>query len=246
MTAYHGPNIPLRELKILLDANNDLSFPGTGTQVFDLSGNQNNYNILGTVPRITQTSYNYWEFAGNDNADATPRSFNAPLGFTTVSGNMDSMGLTRTGSFSISFWFTHDGSGGQISLVANAGSADGYRFGPSSNGYYWLLGPAYREGISFTNAGSGDGNWHLVTGVFDRGNEYGNGPTVYLYHDGELLGDVGAFGAQTIMTAVTPNISRNPCCLRFDGRLNSFFWHDTALTARECKQLYDAYAPRFT
>lgn len=244
MSTVYGTRIPLDELKILLDANNDNSFPGSGSKIYDLSGSENHYDIVGTVPRITQPNHNYWDFGGNDNGDATPRSYNAPLGFTSPT-NMDAMGLTRTGSFSISFWYTHDGAGGQISLVANAGSADGFRFGPSSGGYYWLMGLAYREGVAFTGAGTGDGNWHLATGVFDRGNEYGNGPTLYLYHDGELLGDVGAFGAQTTMQGSPPNIGRNPCCLRFDGKMNSFFWHDKALNARECKQLYDAYSARF-
>ena len=248
MSAVHGPSIPTRELKILLDANNDASFPGSGTKIFDVSGNFNTYNMYGTVPRITTSNYNYWDFAGMNNGDSSLTTGNAPLGFTSAVGGLTSMGLTRTGSFTISFWYTHDGGGGQISLVANAGGADGFRFGPSSGGYYWLMGPAYREGINFTGAGTGDDNWHLVSGVFDRANEYGRsgGATVYLYHDGELLGDVGNFGSQTTMNNGSPNIGRNPCCLRFDGKLNSFFWHDTALDARECKQLYDAYAPRFT
>lgn len=247
MSSIYGPSIPMRELKILLDANNNNSYPGTGTQIFDLSGNQNTYNIFGTIPRITETNHKYWDFSGNDNGDATPLSNNAPLGITSAVGNMDAMGLTRTGSFTISFWYTHDGSSGQISLVANAGGADGYRFGPSNGGYYWLMGPGYREGIYYASAGGGDNNWHLVSGVFDRANEYGRsgGASVHLYHDGEYLGDVGNFSAQTTMTSGPPNISRNPCCGRFEGKLNSFFWHDTALDSVECKQLYNAYSQRF-
>ena len=58
MSTVYGTRVPLDELKILLDANSNQSFPGTGSTVFDLSGNQNNYNIYGTVPRITQTNYN--------------------------------------------------------------------------------------------------------------------------------------------------------------------------------------------
>jgi hypothetical protein len=202
--------------------------------------------MVGSVPLGSDGNVIYFDFSGNDNADPTPRSFNAPLGFNPPS-NMDGLGLDRNGSFTISYWFRHNGAGGQISLIANAGSADGFRFGPTSNGYYWLMGLNYREGVFTTNTNSGDGNWHYVNGVFDRGNEYGRsgGASVHFYEDGIYLGDVGNFGTQVTMQGTGPGICRNPCCLRFAGDCAQISWHNKALTSDEVAQNFNALRGRF-
>jgi len=245
MGQFNNPKVSLDQLRFYLDAANSYSYSG-GTVWKDLSGNQFNYDMFGTVPLTQSGETMYFDFSGNNNGDATPRSYNAPLGFTK-GGGMSGMGLNRTGSFTISYWFRHNGAGGQISLIANAGSADGFRFGPSSNGYYWLMGLAYREGISFTSAASGDGNWHYANGVFDRANEYGRsgGASFHMYQDGVYLGDVGNFGSQTEMQNGTPTIGRNPCCLRFAGDCSLITWHNKALTADEVAQNYYAHRTRF-
>lgn len=245
MGLFHSPSISTDKLKLFLDATNLKSYPGSGTVWYDLSG-KNNYTMFGNVPIYSQSNFKYWDFSGNNNGDSTPRSYNSPLGFTPP-GNMNTMGFNTTGSFTISSWFTHDGSGGQISLFANAGSADGFRFGPSSGGYYWLMGLNYREGVSFTNANSGDGNWHYVNAVFDRANEYSRsgGATVYIYQDGVLLGNVGDFGSQSTMQATGPGISRNPCCLRFTGKLATLSWHNKALSSSEVLINYNSLRSRF-
>lgn len=246
MGQYNNPKVSVDQLRFYLDAANTYSYPGSGNKWNDISGNGLNYNMIGSVPIAQSGSTTYFDFSGNNNSDPTPRSYNAPLGFSAPA-NMDGMGLTRTGSFTISYWFRHNGAGGQISLIANAGSADGFRFGPSSNGYYWLMGLAYREGIAFTGAASGDGNWHYVNGVFDRANEYGRsgGASVHMWQDGQYLGDVGNFGTQTTMQGTGPGISRNPCCLRFAGDCSLITWHNKALTADEVAQNYYAHRARF-
>ena len=246
MALTHSPDISLDKLVFYLDASNVKSYPGSGNQWFDLSGNQNHYNMIGSVPLATDSNIKYFDFSGNNNSDATPRSYNAPLGFSTPS-NMDGMGLDRVGSFTISYWFRHDGAGGQISLIANAGGADGFRFGPSSNGYYWLMGLNYREGVFGTNTNSGDGNWHYVNGVFDRANEYGRsgGASVHFYEDGVYKGDVGNFGSQLTMQGTGPGICRNPCCLRFAGDCAMITWHNKALTNDEIKNNFQALRGRF-
>ena len=246
MGTYYNPKISTDELKFCLDASNPKSFPGSGTKWFDLSNNGNDYNMYGSVPTGTDGNVTYFDFSGNDNGDATPRSFNAPLGFSAPA-NMDGMGLDRVGSFTISYWFRHNGAGGQISLIANAGSADGFRFGPSSNGYYWLMGLAYREGTFTTNTNSGDGNWHYVNGVFDRANEYGRsgGASLHFYEDGVYLGDVGDFDAQSTMQAGSPGICRNPCCLRFTGDCAMITWHNKALTSEEVYTNFNTVRSRF-
>lgn len=248
MTVAHNPKVPLDGLVLYLDATSSRSYPGTGGTWLDISGRGNHYSMNGTVPLITESKFKYWDFGGNNNGDATPRSFNAPLGFNAP-GSMDSMGMTRTGSFTISFWFRYDGSESvsQTGIFTNAGSADGFRFGPASGGYYWLMGPGYREGVSYTNANSGDNNWHLGVGVFDRANQYGRsgGASVHLYQDGNYLGDVGDFSAQTIMQATGPGVVRHPCCLRYAGQVATITWHNKALSASEVDQLYLALSARF-
>lgn len=246
MANAYNPSLSMDKLQFCLDATNVKSYPGSGTKWFDLSGKQNDYNMVGSVPLGIDGNVTYFDFSGNNNGDATPRSFNAPLGFNPPS-NMDVMGLDRNGSFTISYWFRHNGAGGQISLIANAGSADGFRFGPSNNGYYWLLGLSYREGGFSTNTNSGDGNWHYVNGIFDRANEYGRsgGPSVHFYEDGKYLGNVGNFGTQTIMQGSGPGICRNPCCLRFAGDCAQISWHNKALSFNEIQQNFHALNGRF-
>jgi len=242
MGIYYNPHLSTDELKFYLDASNLKSYPGTGTTFFDLSGNNNDYTMYGTVPLASDGNVKYFDFSGNGSGT----TYDAPLGFTR-GGGMSGMGLDRVGSFTISYWFRHNGAGGQISLIANAGSADGFRFGPSGNGYYWLMGLNYREGIFGTNTNSGDGNWHYVNGVFDRGNEYNRsgGASVHFYEDGIYLGDVGNFGSQSTMTNGTPTIGRNPCCQRFAGDMSMITWHNKALTSDEAYQNFNALRGRF-
>lgn len=246
MGIAYNPSISVEGLKFCLDASNPRSYPGFGSKWYDLSENKNDYDMVGSVPLISDGNVKYFDFAGNNNGDTNPRSFNAPLGFTPPS-SMDGMGLDRNGSFTISYWFRHDGSGGQISLIANAGSADGFRFGPSANGYYWLMGLNYREGTAFTGAGSGDGNWHYVNGIFDRSNAYNRsgGASVHFYQDGVYLGDVGNFSSQVTMQGTGPGIARNPCCLRFAGDCAMITWHNKALSSDEVLRNFNSLRGRF-
>jgi len=49
MSYYNGPKITTNNLILCLDAGNKKSYPGSGTVWYDLSGNNNHFNILATA-----------------------------------------------------------------------------------------------------------------------------------------------------------------------------------------------------
>lgn len=60
MSFYNGPKITTSNLILCLDAGNRKSYPGSGTVWYDLSGNNNNFNIVATA----FNSAGYMDFNG--------------------------------------------------------------------------------------------------------------------------------------------------------------------------------------
>lgn len=57
MALSHSPSIVTSGLALLLDAGNPRSYPGTGTVWYDVSGNNNNFNIVATAYNATGPKY---------------------------------------------------------------------------------------------------------------------------------------------------------------------------------------------
>jgi len=66
MAFYRGPKIVTDGLVLALDAANPLSYPGSGTTWYDLSGNGNNATLNGNINNPIWNSNGYWSFAATD------------------------------------------------------------------------------------------------------------------------------------------------------------------------------------
>ena len=204
----------------------------------DLSENGRNFTMFGAVPFSEELEENAGFF---DFTDLTPGfSGDSPLGFVPT---VDGLPFSSTGSFTISSWINQTAGSGQTGLFSNAGNISGFRFGPSSGGIYYLVGPPYNEGV----IGSGSfslNEWTLITAVFDRQSQLNSGPGVYAYVNGNLVGSVQLAG-QTEMQTGNASIVRGPCCGRFIGKLSTMSVYDKALSDREVKRIFDIYRGRY-
>lgn len=64
MGNLYGPRITTKNLILNLDAGNTKSYPGTGTVWYDLSGNNNNFNIVSTAFK-NNSGGKYMDFNGS-------------------------------------------------------------------------------------------------------------------------------------------------------------------------------------
>lgn len=217
-------------LVLALDANDQNSYPGSGTVWRDLSGNNNNGTMFGSVPYETDIvrCFNFATVSGANSAAAT-------LGFTFAS-NM----VTITGNFSFSCWIKNPpASVSQTTIFSNAGGGDGYRFGVGLNGVYYLIGPNYQEGILSFASSISSNLWYHVTTVFNR-----TGTSVLCYLNGVLQSSIG-IGPQGAMQNGVPGIVKNSCCQLYTGKLACFIVNNKALSATEVRQNYNAQKSRF-
>lgn len=85
MSVNYNPSIVTSGLLAAIDAANPRSYPGTGTTVYDISGNGNNATINGTVSYVSSGSASYfnWATQGDSNYIFSTNSF-AYLDITIV------------------------------------------------------------------------------------------------------------------------------------------------------------------
>jgi hypothetical protein len=218
-------------LRILLDSTDPGSYPGTGTSWTDLSGNGRTATMFGAVPYQSDV-VNCFNFAGATGAS----SLSSTLGFTFAS-NM----IPTTGNFTLSCWIKNpnSGNGGQIGLFANAGGADGYRFGVGTTGVYYLIGPSFQEGNIAFGSTLSTNLWYNVTAVYNR-----TGTTVSVYLNG-VFQNSASIPAQSAFTNTTPGLVRSPCCGIYTGKLAIFSAYGKALTQAEITQNYEAFKSKF-
>lgn len=77
MSIAYNPKIVTNGLVAAIDASNPRSYPGTGTTVYDISGNGNHSTINGTVSFVSNGSASYFDWAtqGNSNYIYSNTSF---------------------------------------------------------------------------------------------------------------------------------------------------------------------------
>ena len=163
----------------------------------------------------------------------------ANMGFT-----LSSNPVPTNGNFTISTWIKNPNAAGQLGFFSNAGSSDGYRFGPSNTSLYYLIGSAsgtYKESfISYLSTLSSS-LWYNVVGVFDKTNNlvscYVNG--VFQASDSipSLTGSP--------FSSIAPGIIRSGCCSLYTGKLANISIYDAALSATAIKANFDANRSRY-
>jgi len=251
MGINYNPKIVTDGIILALDAGNPRSYPGTGEIWTDLSGRGNNAtrtNIGGYGGQVTYNSSGFFDFSMN-----TPTSY-----ATAIDGNgftMSSVIVPTTGSFTLNAFVRRNTSvkaaGDRETIFSNTSSSDGWRFGMTdTGGVYYLIGGVgafgYQEG-GLGGTSLNNGNWHMMTAVFDRAAQLGS-YTIYGYVDGIVSGSVaiaaGAGGNIAIPT-YEPGIGYRGCCDIFAGQIATMSAYNRALTAAEVLQNFSALRSRF-
>jgi hypothetical protein len=176
----------------------------------------------------TSNSYAYFDFTGilNFNLNSEGSQYTNTYGFTL--GNCP---VPTSGSFTISTFIRRNARNlfGRENVFGNGGGADGWRFGFQYTGGvtgvpYYLISGAGAVGYQEGNLGTinvCDGNWHLLTIVYDRAAQLGS-YTVYGYVDNVLSGSAtitaGAAG-NVPFSANAPGIGVGGCCAPFAGNM---------------------------
>lgn len=238
-------------LVLCLDAGNAKSYPGSGSTWYDLSGNGRNAtktNNAGYGGQVTYSSSGFFDFSMN--SPASTAGAGAGNGFT-----LPNVIVPTTGGFTFSAFVRRDlnvkAGGDRETICSNAGSGDGWRFGVYSSGaIYYLIGgvsgTGYQEG-SLGGSTLTNGNWHMMTAVFDRAAVFGS-YKIYGFIDGVASGNVtisAGAGGNVAFTANSPGVGYGGCCDVFAGQIASLFAYNRALTAAEVKQNFDAHKGRY-
>ena len=232
------PNIVVKDLTVNLDATLPSSYPNTGTSWYDLSGNGNNAGLgIGTPSFSTFDNKRSILFSNLNKFVYSP-----PYDGFTLS---DNPGISASGtSFTFEAWFYQLSGGSQTVILSNAGSCDGYRWGPQGGSAYWLFGNSdcsqYNEG-GVANSTTMIGRWVQMIGIFDRANTLGGGTKFYHYVNGTLEGNNSIF-TPTIQLS-SPGIKA--CCGAFDGYLSIVRVYNRALTQSEITQNFNAQKTYF-
>ncbi|MBM3228336.1 LamG domain-containing protein [Candidatus Pacearchaeota archaeon] len=167
---------------------------------------------------------NYGADVGNDSTE-----FNGQGDMVQIS---NSLGIGDN-NFTFSHWIKTTQTSDQVYTIGNAGGSSGYRFGIGSGIIIFLIGnsSSYIES-SCGSTTVNDGNWHMITGVFDRGNNF------YCYVDGISAGNV-VIPFYTSMGDSAPGLGAPPCCIDFNGSMSGLRIYNRALSADEVKLLFD-------
>jgi hypothetical protein len=230
------PYIVMDGLTCYLDAGLTDSYPGSGNNWYDISGNKINVTKAGSSGNPSWNSDGYFSLNNS-----------SLIGSSSANGfSLDSSKIPISGNKSFTFEsfirFNSFNANGQTTIISNAGGSDGYRWGVNTSSMYWLVGPAYSEG----GVGSGitASTWIHLVGVFDKQNELGGGNKVYAYVNGVLTGNV-TVSPNLNMGNVSPGIFRNPCCKAVDGDIAIIRMYNKALTSSEILINYNAQKSRF-
>ena len=234
MSTRYSPQVINTGLTMYLDAANKNSYKGSGTNWSDLTGNNYDATMYGSVP-FSNDGGGSFDFATVTGAV----SYAASLGFTFAS-NM----VPTTGNFTFSTWIKNPPTNvGQSGFFSNAGGADGYRFGIGKDAVYFLIAPTYTEaGVSFLSTLNST-SWYNVTAVFARGEST---PQIRTYLNGVFQSSVNFPVSQTAFTAYAPGIVRSQCCMPlFTGKLSQFSVYSKTLTTTEILQNFNVIRNRF-
>jgi hypothetical protein len=205
----------------------------TGAVWADTTNNFQNGNAFNIIPYdVTERAFDFTGASGINSGGAS-------IGFTFTSNP-----IPTTGNFTISAWLKQTTDSGQTGLFSNAGSADGYRFGPAGGGIYYGIGPTWSEGV----LGSGTfslNTWVNLVAVYDRNGSLSSGtPRVFGYINGNLVGTV-SLSSQTASTNAVPGIVRSACCQIFKGYLSNLTGYNKSLTEIEVRQNFNALRGRY-
>lgn len=177
---------------------------GSGNIVRDSSGSANDAIVSGSPAWSSDTygtnSKYSMNFTGTDYALAA-RGF----------------GLSNR-NFTAMVWIKTTSNTGQMYVISNTGSSNGYRFGLSNGSIAFLIG----DNSGYLESGCGtkkvnDGKWHNIAGVFSLSEQKFN-----CYIDGQVVGTVALSSTFPAMDDSRARIGKGVClCTVFVGLLDN-------------------------
>jgi len=175
---------------------------GSGTTTSDTSGLGNTGTLVGGPTWSTDT---YGTESRYSLVFQSGRYVRATSGFGIGDKN-----------FTIALWIKTTSATGQMYVVTNSGSGDGYRFGLGGGRVSFLLGNGPNSEGNCTSQAVNDGKWHHIAGVFDR-----TGLKMTCYIDGHASPSLTFPSAYAGMSDGLPYIGSGYCCTAFVGQLDN-------------------------
>ena len=223
MAVGYNPRIVTDGLVLALDAGNTKSYPGSGTTWSDLSGNSNS-GTLTNGPTFNSDNNGSIVFDGSDD----------------VVSISDSSSIDVTPTVTISAWINPSGFGG-----GNFG-----RIIDSQDSYNFFLDNTTSSGTNAIRYWPNTGDALSVNNVVTL-NEWANftvvhsGSNVVIYKNGISIGTSGSFSTLPSTSSTILIGNRDDNARGFEGKISQVLVYDTALTAAEVLQNYNATKGRY-
>ncbi len=230
MSTRYSPKIVTDGLVLSLDAANRLSYPGTSTIWYDMSGNANT-GTLTNGPTFSNRNGGSIIFDGVDD-------------FVNC-GNADTINF-GTGDFTIEMWALRSTNATtNLRLLSKGGDSDlastaGFAFFGSDGGANFAVNPSGTRTI-ISAATYSVGEWFNVVGVVQRSS------TIRTYKNATLVQSAAAPIGSVSNASLNLNIARNTAGanLNWSGQISIVRMYNRALTATEVLQNYNANKTRF-
>jgi hypothetical protein len=209
MGHYYNPNIPKRELHWIVDFANVVSYPGSGSVVYDLSQNKNNLTITGSPTFSSTGASSNLVFSGTGQYAAKssvvngaliqgPITVNVIFNPSTIISSQNIIALTQGGANALQIGTFGAGvgniwkNGGAVLLTytyAGIGSVMhvAYTCDGSNNSKVYVNGQFNNSGTVATQTGTAD-NYSLAT-YNSTGTELFNGKIYYASIHKTVLSD---------------------------------------------------------
>jgi hypothetical protein len=226
MGHYFNPNIVTDGLILNIDASNVRSYPGSGTAINDLSGQDAHGTINGTVSFVGAGVSSYWNFATASSANFISSTKSQAYVDCTIIFQPD---------------FTLNSNSSLVGLIAASNDATNtdksMRFGGATNPGPWTIR---------SSTGTNGDDWGFAsTTYYLNGNAVGNGAT--LVTGWNILGayrtNQSTFPASFAYFLGTEGFSA--AVRDFQGRIAVCLMYNRQLTAREHAKNYAAFKGRF-
>jgi len=247
---YTGPNIIQDEIALMLDPGNSKSYPGSGTTIVDLSGNERN-STLQEGAYIDSNRHIVFEGTGERDSAPIGEHITLNTAATTTSPSLKPNGVTYN------VWMVFDGNqprGHGIFIGRTTRNHMEWRGSVGSG--YWRTEARQQNGYSFGASGEDSyghhkiGKWFNLTLVFD--NVTATRPVKW-YHNGSLFhtNDMTSGNNPSTEYFVPSTFGRSTGTNRYKyvqsllGRMGFLVVYDKALTEAEIKQNYNATKSRF-